>query len=76
MSETDRTAFMGETVPGIPRTERVWTEYLRKDGQVFWITSKLTGSDTFYVYKHEDGKAVRLGKDASPLVLERRYIRG
>lgn len=63
-----------ETVNGIPRSERIWLE--RRSGQdVYFITSR-ENADTFFLYKMDGGKAVKLGKSKSPPELERKYIEG
>ena len=58
-----------------PKNEHVWTEYYARDGTVkFIITSKNTSRDLYYVYELRDGAFVKLGRNASPNVLEDTYI--
>lgn len=62
-----------KTIPGIPRTEILWLTYERKDGTVFYITSKVI-RDYYFCYKLVNGKAEKLGKAKSPLDLEEKYF--
>ena len=62
-----------KTIPGIPRSEILWLTYERKDGAVFYITSKAI-RDYYFCYKMVGGKAEKLGKAKSPLDLEERYF--
>ncbi len=61
------------SVNGIPKTERVWVTRKTAKGETFYITSKET-RDCYFLYKEENGKAVKLGKAKSPLDLEEKYI--
>ncbi len=58
---------------GIPSTERVWVTLRASNGEIFYITSK-EARDFYFLYKEENGKAVKLGKAKSPFELEEKYI--
>lgn len=58
---------------GIPSTERVWVTLKTANGEIFFITSK-EARDFYFLYKEENGKAMKLGKAKSPLELEEKYI--
>lgn len=64
---------MGQKVNGIPNTEQIWVIRKTDKGEIFYITSKET-RDFYFLYKDENGKAVKLGKAKSPLDLEEKYI--
>ena len=59
---------------GIPKTERIWETRLTGDGRKFYVTSK-ESRDYYFLYKEENGKAVKLGKAKTPLELEKKYIK-
>lgn len=60
-------------VNGIPKTERIWVKRITEKGEIYYITSKDT-RDYYFLYKMDGDKAVKLGKDKSPLELESKYI--
>ena len=60
-------------VNGIPKTERIWVKRISSRGDIYYITSKDV-RDYYFLYKEENGKAIKLGKAKSPLDLERKYI--
>ena len=62
-----------ETISGVPRSEQIWLE--RHAGEnVYIITSKENNMDMFFLYRIDNGRAVKLGKSKSPPELERKYI--
>lgn len=61
------------SVNGIPKTERIWVKRITEKGETYYITSKDT-RDYYFLYKMDGDKAIKLGKDKSPLELERKYI--
>lgn len=64
-------------IKGIPRTERIWTEYRTSGQEIFYITSKENNRDTFFLYRIDGGAAVKLGKSKSPAELEKKiYQKG
>lgn len=63
-------------VPGIPSAERIWTEYRTRAGEVFYLTTKRNVPGTFWLYRLEGDRAVKLGKGESPVALEKRFING
>lgn len=65
---------MGQKVNGIPNTEMIWIMRKTDKGEIFYITSK-EARDLYFLYKYENGKAIKLGKSKSPLDLEEKYIR-
>lgn len=64
---------MGKTVTGIPKTERIWVTHKNLKGETFYITSKET-RDSYFLYRVENDRVVRLGKSKSPLELEQKYF--
>ena len=60
-------------VNGIPMAERIWVKRTKSKGEVYYITSK-ENRDFYFLYKEENGKAVKIGKAKSPLELESKYI--
>ncbi len=60
-------------VDGIPKMERIWVERITDKGEIYYITSKDI-RDYYFLYKMDGDKAVKLGKDKSPLELEKKYI--
>ena len=60
-------------VNGIPKTERIWVKRATSKGEIYYITSK-ENRDFYFLYKEENGKAVKIGKAKSPLELENKYI--
>lgn len=61
-------------INGIPKTERIWVQHTTGDGRVYYITSKESDRNYYYLYRMENEKAVKLGKALSPLDLENKYI--
>mgnify|MGYP003303468264 CR=1 FL=1 len=62
-------------IPGIPKTECVWVKHITTNGDIFYTTSKENDRSTYFLYKIVDGKAVKLGKNKSPVALEEKYIK-
>jgi len=64
-------------VPGIPTTERIWTEYRTTNGEVYYLTTKRNVPGTFWLYRldRQGDKAVKLGKGDSPVALEKKFIK-
>lgn len=62
------------SIPGIPKTERIWTRRTTKSKDVYITTSKQNDRTYYFMYKIVDGKAVKLGKSKSPLELDRKYV--
>ena len=60
-------------VIGIPKTEQKWVKRTTLNGEIYYITSK-ENRDFYFLYKEENGKAVKIGKAKSPLELENKYI--
>lgn len=61
-------------IKGIPESERIWVEETSENGTVYYITAKVNDRSLYYLYKDDDGKAVKLGKARSPTELEEKYI--
>ena len=55
---------------GIPSTEIVWVTITDDLGDEYVITSK-SDRNTYYLYRLEKDKAVKLGKNENPLELEK-----
>ncbi len=69
-------AMCNETVRGIPGAEYIWLERRTRSGETYFITSKPGAAAVmFYIYQLTDGKAVKLGKGASPVELEKKYVK-
>ena len=58
---------------GIPSTETVWVTITDNLGDEYVITSK-SDRNTYYLYRLENNKAVKLGKNENPLELENQFI--
>lgn len=57
-----------------PKGEEVWTSYFNKNDElVYLITSKPT-RDFYLLYELVDGSFKKLGRAASPLDLEERFM--
>lgn len=67
--------IMVDVINGIPKTERIWTHIVTKSGENYYITSKETNRDCYYIYKLDGNTAVKLGKNKSPAYLEETYIK-
>ena len=53
-------------IKGIPSSDIVWvTRYDSKGSPMYSITSK-AARDTYYLYKIENGKSVKVGQGKSP----------
>lgn len=67
---------MGENndIPGIPKSERIWTHRTTKNKNVYITTSNQNDRTYYFMYKIIDRKAVKLGKSKSPLELDRKYV--
>lgn len=68
--------MVSESVKGIPKSEHIWTMHTTSNGDVFYTTAKENDRSMYFIYKMIDGKAVKLGKNKSPLELDRKYIEG
>ena len=62
------------TMDGIPKSEIIWLHRIEKNGDQYYITSK-EQRDLYFIYKVENGKAIKLGKGKSPPALEETYIK-
>ena len=60
---------------GIPKTEKVWTHIFTAGNDEYFITSRDSSREFYYIYKLSEGKAVKLGKSPSPSELEEKYIK-
>lgn len=65
-----------KSIPGIPKSECIWVQRTTLSGDVFYTTSKDNDRSMYFIYKMIDGKAVKLGKNKSPMELERKYVEG
>lgn len=61
-------------VTGIPPSENIITTYTTLKGDIYYITEKKNVAD-FFLYKDENGKAVKIAKGPNPPFLEEKYIR-
>lgn len=59
---------------GIPSNEKIWFQRTTTNGKHYCITSKAS-RDIYYIYEVIDGKATKLGKGATPPVLEEKFIK-
>lgn len=55
----------------LPTNEKLWITILNNDGKKYFITSDVIRSK-YYIY---DENYKRLGSNASPLELERKYVK-
>ena len=55
---------------GIPSTEIVWVTITDDLGDEYVITSK-SDRNTYYLYRIENDKVIKLGKNENPLELEK-----
>lgn len=53
-------------VTGIPKTERIWLKETKENGDVYYITSKANDRSYYFLYKMQEGKAVKLKRGNSP----------
>lgn len=60
---------------GIPTSEKIVTTYTTLKGDIYYITEKKNVED-YFLYKDENGKAVKIAKGPTPLFLEEKYIKG
>lgn len=58
---------------GIPSTEIVWVTITDDLGDEYVVTSK-SDRNTYYIYRLEKEKAIKLGKGYNPLELENQFI--
>lgn len=58
---------------GIPSSETICLTRITTKGNTYYITSK-ENSDTYFLYKLENGKATKVAKAPSPTILEEKYI--
>ena len=63
-------------INGIPRTERIWLTRLTESGETYYITSKESDRNMYFLYRVDGDKAVKIGKAKSPADLEEKYIEG
>lgn len=59
---------------GIPKTERIWLTKTTASGATYVITSKTNNRDWYFLYRIEDGKAVKITKNSNPNVLDSKCI--
>lgn len=57
----------------IPNNETIWVEITDDLGDEYVITSK-SDRGVYYIYRLENGKAVKLGSGENPLKLEDKFI--
>ena len=58
----------------IPKGDIIWvTWYNNNDDIIYVITSKQI-RDVYFLYEIKDGDAIKIGKNASPIVLEDTFI--
>ena len=58
---------------GIPSTETVWVTEVSASGVTYAITSKAS-RDKYFLYREEDGKAVKIASAKNPLGLNDKII--
>lgn len=58
---------------GIPKSERIWVKILDNKGTAFYITSNPI-RNMYFIYRDDNGKAVKLGKGINPILLEQKYM--
>ena len=51
---------------GIPSTETIWVTELSASGVTYVVTSKAV-RDKYFLYREEDGKAVKIASAKNPL---------
>lgn len=66
--------FQMLSVNGIPKAETIWTKINTGDNEIYYITSK-ENREYYFLYKMENNKTVKVGKEKSPLDLETKYIK-
>ena len=59
----------------IPKTEKIWTHIFTSKNEEYFITSKLTTRDIYFIYKKTTDGVEKLGKSVSPKELEKKYIK-
>lgn len=59
---------------GIPKDETIWCQYKTLGGDSFCITSNRL-RDFYVIYRLVEGKFEKLGKAATPDILEEKYIK-
>lgn len=62
-------------VAGIPKSETIWVTSRTERGDIFYTTAKTNDRGMYFIYKLENGKAVKLGKSKSPTALAEKYIK-
>ncbi len=62
------------SIPGIPKSEKSMTKRLDNKGNVYYITTNAT-RESYFLYKIENNKAIKLGKASTPTELEKKYIK-
>jgi len=58
---------------GIPSGEIIFVKRTTTNGDIYYITAKPL-RDMYYLYKVENNKAIKLGKDKNPRTLESQFI--
>lgn len=61
-------------IKGIPSNEQIWVREIDSSGDIYYITAK-NSRDCYYLYKENNGVAVKVGKGETPNELERKYIK-
>lgn len=59
---------------GISRTETIWLTRTTLKGEKYYITSK-ENRDCYFLYKEENGKATKIAKAATPIILETNILK-
>ena len=59
---------------GIPKNEKIILKRLTTKGELFYITTTAAG-DCYFLYKTENGTAVKIAKGSTPPSLEEKYIK-
>lgn len=57
----------------IPKNERAWVLYLDSDHNPKFVVTSKESRDSYFLYRILDGKLERLGKAATPDVLEKKF---
>lgn len=65
---------MNDLPVDFPENEKVWVQYFAADGAIYYITSDKHNRSTYFIYKVDGNKLVKLGEGADPIALEKRYI--
>ena len=58
---------------GIPSSEFIWVTTVSKTGVKYYTTSKWS-RDKYYLYREEDGKAVKVAASKNPLDFDDKIV--